>query len=153
MRKTMKKISIEFSQKEYEMLMHLVYLGNWMVNSHRNDPIEDYESIQHKILQKADCELDKKDMVEYDETFEKMVASEEFEEQLTPYIDEYDHNTFWEELGYELAERDFYRKYNRQRISKMSPRDRLMETEKIASQYFDEFQQNGIQNIVITNTQ
>ena len=49
----MKKI--EFTKEQYEALLKLVYLGNWLINSHRNlDQIEKkYEEIEQYLFSKS----------------------------------------------------------------------------------------------------
>lgn len=37
---------IEFTKERFEALLKLVYLGNWMANAHRDEPIAEYERLE-----------------------------------------------------------------------------------------------------------
>ena len=45
-------MNIELTEKEFRLLLDLVYTGNWIMNSARGDDrIEDYDNLQEKIFQ------------------------------------------------------------------------------------------------------
>ena len=45
-------MNIELTEKEFRLLLDLVYTGNWIMNSARGDDrIEDYDNLQEKISQ------------------------------------------------------------------------------------------------------
>ena len=47
-------MNIELTNKEYRLLLDLVYIGNWILNSTRTDDrIEDYDLLQEKLFAKA----------------------------------------------------------------------------------------------------
>lgn len=45
-------MNIEFSDKEFRRLLDMVYIGNWILNSTRNedDRFEDYDRLQEKLF-------------------------------------------------------------------------------------------------------
>ena len=47
---------ITLSQDQYEKLLHLVFLGNWLVNSYRGDErLEEYDKLAEDIIQNGGC--------------------------------------------------------------------------------------------------
>ena len=47
-------MNIELTSKEYRLLLDMVYIGNWILNSTRTDDrIEDYDLLQEKLFAKA----------------------------------------------------------------------------------------------------
>lgn len=91
-------IRLNFSGEEFEQLLKLVHLGEWMANAHKegNGTI-DFEDAEQIIYATAfDHGFD--DMVEYNKEIDGFVPSVEFENEMQPYIDEYDEKTFAEEV-------------------------------------------------------
>ena len=47
-------MNIELTSKEYRLLLDMVYIGHWILNSTRtDDPKEDYDLLQEKLVAKA----------------------------------------------------------------------------------------------------
>ena len=43
-------MKIELTQKQYEALLKIVYLGSWMASSTKDEPEMEYENIEQRIL-------------------------------------------------------------------------------------------------------
>ncbi len=70
----------------------------------------------------------------------------EYEADIHELIDEYDNNSFWEELPRRLAERDLFNEIGK--VTKLTDvqRTKLYEIEE---RYSNEFQKNGLKNVTL----
>ena len=122
-------MEIEFTKEQFERLLKIVYLGNWLVNaihSGRKDDehIKEFDEIEQYIFSFAkDFGLEK--YVEFDEKLQEFFPIGELEEELQKFVDEYDNEVFWEELISRLARSDFIREYGKEAINKMSLEERI----------------------------
>ncbi len=145
-------MKINFTKKQFEVLLKLVYMGNWVANAHRTDReddkrIEKYEEMQKYLLSFAK-EFGLEKYVDIDD--EKMYPSRELEEDETDeLIDEYDNETFWEELIYRFTRRDFVREYGEEEISKMDTMERIKKDHPFLEKYQDEIYNYGIDRLEI----
>ena len=133
-------MQIELTEKEFRRLLDLVYIGNWILNSCREeDRFEDYDLLEEKLFSLclahgmgALCEL-----------WEGHIyPSRAFEEGgIHEAIADYEDAVFYDILAEELARRDM----SDEQISQN-------DTEELAErmeEYFDEFEENGIDNVRI----
>lgn len=100
-------IKIEFTKAQYENLIKLLYLGNWMINAIRTDDIvKKYDDVEQHIYSFAkDVGLNQ--YIEFDSELNKFFPTTELEEdeEMEKYREEYD-----DEITDRLARRDFIRK-------------------------------------------
>lgn len=66
-------------------------------------------------------------------------------------IDEYDNNTFWDELVDRLAKRDFIGKYGRERVKKMDIKEFFKKLNPFEEKYSSEVRENGLENLEIVD--
>ena len=142
-------MKIELTKEQLDKLARLVYLGNWMANSWRNeDVIEEYDEIESLILNEAN----KHGFSEYselDEVEKKYVPSHELEEKMAELVDFYNDNTFWDQLIFRMADRDYVRKYGEEAMSELET-DKGMEREKpLLEKYEKEFNEHGLDRIEV----
>ncbi len=147
-------MKINFTKKQFEVLLKLVYMGNWVVNAHRtgredDKRIEKYEEMQKYLLSFAK-EFGLEKYVDIDD--EEVYPSRELEEDETDeLIDEYDNETFWEELIYRFMRRDFVREYGEEEISKMDTMERIKKDHPFLEKYQDEIYNYGIDRLEIVD--
>jgi hypothetical protein len=102
-------MNIEFTKEQFLTLLKIVYLGNWMANAQREDGlIEEYESMESFIFSQAkkfgyDKYLD--DELKDENLYFPTRAFEE-ETRVHELVEEYDEDSFWDELVERLSERD-----------------------------------------------
>jgi len=146
-------MEIKFTKKQYEDLIKLVYLGEWMINAyHTNDRVKNFEELEQYILSfYKDFGMEK--YIVFDERLKRFFNTKAFEEEteVEQYIDEYNDNTFWDELLYRLANRDFVEQYGEKAIKKMTWEERIEKEQPFIEKYANEFERNGIKNLVIIN--
>ncbi len=144
-------IKIEFTKAQYENLIKLVYLGNWMINAIRTDDIvKKYDDVEQHIYSFAkDVGLDK--YIEFDSKFNKFFPTKELEEdeEMEKYREEYDDEIFWDEITDRLARRDLIRKYGENAIKKMTWKERSEKEYPFIEKYEKEFAKYGIENLEI----
>ncbi|MDI6783827.1 MAG: hypothetical protein QME64_07010 [bacterium] len=144
-------MEIKFTEEQYENLVKLVYLGNWMINAIRTDDVvEQYEDLEQYIYSFAeDAGLGK--YIEYDQELEMFFPTGEFEENtdVEQYREDYDDENFWDELIYRLARRDFIEAYGEDAVMKMDLRERLEKEDPFIEKYYEEFEKYGIERLKI----
>jgi hypothetical protein len=145
-------MKINFTKEQYENLMKLVYLGNWVANANRtDDTIEKYEKLEDYIFSFAkDFGLEK--YVDDEEADNgKFFPTRFFEEEtdVDELCDEYDDETFWSELPDRLGERDFFRKYSQEELEKMSREERFLKMQECIIRWEEELDNNGIERFGI----
>lgn len=141
-------MKIEFTKEQYENLMKLVYLGEWMVNSHRvfDERIKKYDKLQKYIFSFAK-----------DFGLEKYVDNRDFypsgffeeETDINGLRDEYDEDAFWLELPNRLGERDFLKKYTEEDWKKMTREERFLKIQEFIIKWEEELEKNGIKRLGI----
>jgi hypothetical protein len=139
-------MKIELNKIQYRKLIELLFLGDWLTNSHRTgakgDEVKtDYKELEQYILSFAkEFQSGHVVMEEAGEYFTTM----KFEENLMPIIEEYDEYTFWEQLSERLAERDLSKEIGKVKKLKEEHIERKYEIEET---YQEEFEKNGLKNI------
>jgi hypothetical protein len=141
-------MKINFTKKEYRLLVTMLEIADWVMTAHdieERKETKPYAEIRKKILSHfkemgmEDCYRQEGD--EYYETAEYEADSESMQ-----FIEEYNEDFFWEELASKLADRDFYQKYKGQEVDMHT---RISEITKFEEVYFNEINQNGLDNLVI----
>jgi hypothetical protein len=140
-------MKIELANEQLASLAKLVFLGNWLANSWRNeDVIEEYDEVESLVLAEA-AKHGFEDYVEFDEEEKKAFPSHELEEKLTETVDFYNDNTFWDQLIYRMADRDYVRKYGEEAFDDLTT-DKGMDKERpLVEKYEKEFNEHGLERL------
>jgi hypothetical protein len=148
-------MDISFTKEQYENLVKLIYLGEWMINGIRTDDrIKKFEDLEQYIYSfYKDFGLEK--YVEYDEKSKKFFPTNELEMEsdVEGYRLDYEDEVFWDELIDRLARRDFIRQYGEKVIKKMEWKERMEKEDPFIERYDDEFQKHGIERLEIKDDQ
>jgi len=91
-------------------------------------------------------------LMEYDEQLKEHFPTRLFEDasMAREYIDEYDDQTFWDELINRLTDRDIEMMLKRGEIQKPQNREeRFAIRGPIERRYAQEFERNGLDNVVV----
>jgi len=129
-------MEIKLTKEQYENLLKIVYLGNWMINAIRSgneedEQIEKYNEIEQYIFSFAkDAGLEK--YIEFDEKYNQFFPTVDLEqdEEIERYLQDYNDEIFWDELADRLGTRDFIRKYGIEAIEKMDPKERFLKNQE-----------------------
>lgn len=150
------QIKIDFTPKQFETLLKLAYLGNWMANAHREGSPEDpqkeeYEEVEDYIFSFA-RQFGFDEFVDDNDAGEgKFYPTRKFEEEtdVNELHEEYDEETFWDEIIERLGARDFYRHYPKKVLQKMSRDERVDKLYEFIGKWADEIDEHGIENLEI----
>lgn len=148
-------MNIEISEKQFEKLLRLVYLGNVMVNETRkgakDDPrIREYDEIEEMFLRLAHEKGDT-DLVKFDIKTGKFYPSTALleDEEAVAFMDRYIDDIFWEELAARLAERDVWEEIGEEVMSDIEEKEKARLYSEAESKYFREFEESGVDNLRI----
>ena len=152
------KKSIEFTKEQFLALMKNVYLGNWMANANRTgspkDPhFKEYEAIEDYIFSLAPEFGFEKYMDHEPRDGDRYFPTRLFEEEtdVNKLHDEYDEQSFWDELSDRLGDRDFYKKYTKKDWEKMTREERFLKLQECIIEWEEELENNGIERLGIIN--
>ena len=145
-------MKINFTKKQFEVLLKAMYMGNWMANAHRtgrkgDERIKKYDELEKYLLSFAkEFGLEKY----VDDEDDEIYPSGELEEsEVDGIIDEYNEREFWEELVDRFARRDFIRKYGLEAIFKMDTMERIKKEHLLLNEYYDEVYKYGIDRMEV----
>lgn len=153
-----KKQTIELTKKQFTALLKVVYLGNWMANAYRDDSPEDphiqeYEEIEDYIFSLA-SQFGLEKYVDHEVTDGDRYYPTNFFEETTDVHklhEEYDEETFWDELADRLSTRDFLEKYSKEEINNMSREEYFEKISEFTDKYNEEFEKFGLDRIKVIN--
>ena len=133
-------MNIELTDKEFRRLLDMVYIGNWILNSTRGaDRFEDYDHIESLIFSKC---VGRGMEALYEIRDGETIPSTAFENGgIHEAIADYEDTVFFEILAEELARRDMD-------FEPISPENFSELTSRI-DEYIEEFEQNGMDNIIL----
>ena len=133
-------MNIELSEQQYRYLLDLVYIGNWVMNSTReNDRIREYDQVESLIF--SHCLRHK--MSKLVEPYQgELVPSRAFSDGgIHEVIESYEDVVFFEILAEEMALRDM--------DGEPLTRENYEELMNRIDTYLAEFDQNGIDNLTL----
>ena len=142
-------MEISLSRQQFETLLRVVYLGDWMVNAIRvaGSYIPEFEDLEQFLLSLGHRSgFD--DVVEFEPVLSQFFLKDEVYEKLQPYIDEYDDEAFWDGLVDRLAERDFEETYG-DAEQRMDQKERFEKLSAFVDKYEAEIEQHGMERLRI----
>ena len=149
-------MKINFTKKEYRLLIDMVYLADWMLTSHDEvtDPVKEaYEMLTQKIYSCAK-EMGCESLIEGSKETDEYYTTLEYEMEsgIHDYVDEYNSESFWEELIHRLVERDVEAESNREQNEIDSPEAFWAIAGPIGEEYTKEFESNGLDRLIVSET-
>lgn len=144
-------MTIELTDEEFAALLEMAYLGEWMTNAHlatEDDRNTEYEALLSKLFGQA-REIGLDEIVAEDG--DRFVPSATFEEgeAVRSVIEDYDDDTFWQEIVDRLATRDVLQRFGERRLEAMSPDERLTLLDEAAERYAKEMEEYGLDRLVV----
>lgn len=140
-------MQIQITEKQFENLLKLTYLGNWLVNSCRDEAVVEFEELEQLLWQKAK-ESGMDHLTAVDDESGEMIPSPELEEILDTFIDEYDDDISEESLAQQLAFRDLAKQLGK-KIKKLPAEELEDKALPLFERYRDEFEKHGLENLVL----
>ena len=136
-------MKIEISEGQFRRLLRLVYLGNWLVNGYRTGKPGDGRAREYDEIEKFFAKLAREN---------GHIGTFEADEEAQSFIDDYNDDTFWDELGIRLAERDILEEIGEDEFFRLKEEERLKIRTDKESVYFGELEENGIENLRLVQT-
>lgn len=144
-------MKIDFTDQEYKTLVEALELANWMLHAHAEEERKDTErfrDLEQKVLSLSK-EFGMGKEIIYDKKLEEYYASREIEDSCLAYVDEYNNDTFWDELIERFVARDLIRQVGEKAYYEMGFEEKIEKEEPVRIQYEDEFGTNGIERLAI----
>jgi hypothetical protein len=146
-------MKIELSEREYGLLLHFVEMADWVLNAYTNKEdteFKEYSELEQKIFSHAQ-ECGYGSLIELSAEFQKYLPTRKYEEDwsVMKIVEEFENETFWDELTERLAERDVTRQIGEEHFRRLDPVDRIMKIEAFREKYSEEFTKHGIDRLVI----
>lgn len=133
-------MQLELSKREFRLLLDMVYIGNWILNSTRGDDrFADYDNLESKLFAKCnECGMG----VLAEPWEDTIIPSKAYEEGgIHEAIAFYEDNVFYEILAEELSRRDMdYAQIDDDNYDEIISR---------MNRYMSEFQDSGIEHLVL----
>jgi len=142
-------MEINPSREQFETLLKVVYLGDWMVNAIRvpGSYVPEFEDLEQLLLSLGHRSCFD-DVVEFEPALSQFFLKDEVYEKLQPYIDEYDDEAFWDGLVDRLAERDFAETYG-DAAQRMDQNERFEKLSAFVDKYEAEIEEHGVERLRI----
>ncbi len=145
-------LDIKLTKKQFENLIKLVNLGNWMVNSYREeDSDDDFNELEEYIFSIAE-DNGFEELIEFDPHLDGYYPTTLMEDEIFEIVDEYNNEMFWDELVYRMARRDLIRELGDKDISELDFEERMEKLLPLLEKYETEFEKNGLDNFYLKKT-
>lgn len=141
--------SIELSKEEYQRLVKLLFLGEWVSSAFQEEQPVELWSVVQKVFSKAG-DFGIPELVEHDSEADEYFVNADFEEDLMAVVDDYDRSVMWEEIVEMLAARDMDEEYGGETIEDMDEGAYMEALNSHTDKYYDEFEKNGVARLKIT---
>ncbi|TGN21017.1 hypothetical protein [Leptospira idonii] len=149
-------MNLELSLEQYETLLKLVYMGDWVISTlqakERVEEDSDNDSrfaevVRHVFNHAEGAGLG--NIVQIDQNNGEPYLTREFEEEsgLVDILEDYEDEVFWQALIERLAHRDFLRHYGESAISGMAIEERIEKETPFHDKWATEFHESGIENL------
>lgn len=147
-------MQIELSIEQYEALMKLVFIGDWIVGFSDYDNPEPGENRMSEVAQYIYSQADSAGLghlITHDQNSNTLTLTRDFEEAsgIVDLMEFYEEETFWEEIIHRLAHRDFFRHYGETAIAAMAIEERIEKESPFVEKYANEFNENGLDGLKI----
>ena len=143
-------MELKLSKAQLRRLIILVHLGEYMVNTHREEPEPAFSEVASRVYALAP-QLDLQDLVQRDPEDNRWGLSEAMEEDAHKLSDAYDGEMFWEELVDRLVDRDLLRQRGEVAVLTMTAQERSDAATELEDRYWAEFEAHGVEHLTIVN--
>lgn len=146
-------MKINITPKEYKTLLEILEITDWILHTHKTEETEDtkpFRDFEQKIFSLAKdfgCEH----LIEYDNELQGYFTTSEFEDTSPGmgYIDDFENESFWEELIERLVDRDLIREMGEKKFLSLDPNIRIEAEEPLWKKYGEEFEVHGLDHLAL----
>jgi len=148
-----KKVCLEIDKKEYKTLLQVLEMADWILNAHsqeedkKNKPFTDLEQKVFALAQDAGWGK----LVEFSKEHKQFLPTAAYEEtcSVMPLIEEFENETFWDELIDRLAERDVVGELGEKAFLALPPEQRMEKIDEVRERYTAEMEKHGVDRLGI----
>ena len=149
----MKSPKIELGRDEYLALLAVLEIADWVVNAYRSEePPETagIRALEQKVLALAE-QFGCGELVEFDAQEKRWWIAREFEEtsDALQFVQEFENDTFWEQLTDRLVERDLKRQIGAAAHKRLDPEELDEKEDPYRTLYGEEFLTHGVERLEI----
>jgi hypothetical protein len=141
---------IDLTKKQFENLLQLVYLGDWIAQAPREEPENGLAAMEQYLLSLAK-EFGLKSYAGFDKEAGIYYPTEEFEKRtgVVQMLDQYNEYTVWETLMLGLARRDLVHELGEDKVEAMSEEELNEKEYPLIQKYEEEFSKHGLDNLMV----
>lgn len=143
-------MKINFTKKEYRLLVEMLYLSDWMMHAHEAEPSHtEHRELQEKIFSHSK-EMEAEDIIGYSKELNDYYETNKLDECMQEkFINSYNDKVFWDELLERLSERDVIREMGYEKYHSLDWINKGTAIDKVKERYLAEFKENGLEHIKI----
>lgn len=140
---------IKFTKKQFQDLLILAYIGNWVINSHRGDQgINQFNELEEYLFSKTP--LFGLEKFADDDDPEDGIPSQYFQDHYAQdHIVKFEEDTLWDQLSERMAHKQIASMYTEDQLQRMDPRERWMIHTALVKKFAEEFSENGVNNLIL----
>ncbi len=143
-------MTLNLTTDEFRSLMKIVFLGNWMANAYRGEALPEFEKIEQLILSRASS-FGAEEPVNFDPKKDAWSYTREFDEEMQEFVNDYNIEALYDELGYWLARRDLMDDIGEEKAAGLTPAGLSEAAAPYLEKYDREFEEYGIERIGIVS--
>ena len=145
----MNDINFTMTKKNFKLLIEHVFIGNWIINGTKIERDETTDDLLNTILS-IGKNYNIMGEIEYDQEHHEYDLPNDKVEEIMDKIQEYEDDTFWEDLVDKLATRDAIEKNGIKKMEELEHYERMKKIWDEEQKYVKEFEKNGIENLRIS---
>ena len=146
-------MKINFTKKEYRVLVEVLLIADWIIHSEEVDPAEttrSYDELRKKVLSHYK-EMGLEDDFSYDPEEDDYYETKDYEERSAhmAFIDEYDERSFWRLLATKMAQRTLAAERALNPRAFDNEEQLALRIFELSEHFEEEFSKNGLDNVRI----
>lgn len=150
-------MKIDFTRDEYLTLLTAMQVAEWVLHAHHvEEPPETqaFRDLEQKLFALAET-FGCAELVEYVEDEARFYPSAAFDEAspAMDFVEDYENDSFWNELLERLVERDLLRQLGEKTVDALDPEEREIREEPYRRVYGEEFAAHGVDRLEILDQQ
>lgn len=146
-------MKIDFTQKEYQRLVDLLMIADWVLHAFESD--DDPDTLQYReVIQKIYAhapDLNCEGMVAYDDVLKGFYPTPEYEEEsgVMDFLEEYEENLFWFGLAHRLAIKTILEGEGGEQFQNLSEHEQAARIIPLETRFAEELLENGLSNVTV----
>lgn len=146
-------MKINFTKKEYRTLLDIIHIADWVLHAHDTEgrtDTQEYEALFQKLFSLAE-EMGYADLIQVSKEDGKFYPTFNFESESVAedLIQEFENNSFWEELTSRLARRDVLKEKNAESVAELSDEEWFSAMTVAEEKWVKEFDEFDLDRVVV----